>query len=67
MLNDPTKTSPIVKSREFRILAFKINEIKCNDNYLSILLYTHNNDEPPIVFNLSSPERVKAFKEYYGK
>jgi hypothetical protein len=65
VLNDPTTSIPIVRNRENRILVFKVSEIKQGSKFLLMLLYTHDNTEPPIIFNISNEDRVTAFKNFY--
>ena len=66
-MNDPTTKSPIIRNRENRILAFNVKEIKQGSKFLLMMLYTHNNTEPPIIFNISNEERVNAFKNFYDE
>jgi len=56
-----------VKTREFSILAFKINEIRKGEKYINIMMYSHDKDQPPVIFNLSGEKRVAAFIAFYGE
>jgi hypothetical protein len=67
IINDPTTISPIMRSRVNRILAFKTSEIKQNNNYMNMKLYSFDSNEPPIIFNIASSERVGSFKDYFSK
>lgn len=67
IINDPTTISPIMRTRVNRILAFKLSEIKENNNYMNMKLYSFDSNEPPIIFNISSSERVGTFKDYFNK
>ena len=67
VLNEPTTKPPIVSSREKRILACKVSEISHGVIFLLMMLYTHDNSLPPIVFNISNEQRVTAFREFYGE
>ena len=66
-MNDPTTKPPIVSSREKRILACKVSEISHGVKFLLMMLYTHDKTLPPIVFNISNEDRVKAFREFFGE
>ena len=64
-MNDSTTSNPIVRNREKRILAFKVSEIKQGSKFLLMMLYTHDNTEAPIIFNISNEDRVNAFRNFY--
>jgi hypothetical protein len=71
ILNDPALVScntgqTNVKSREFTILAFKINEIRKGEKYLNMMMYSHDKNQAPVIFNISGEKRVEAFIAFYG-